>query len=56
LIAQHRSNDEIAHQLVLSEKTVRNYVSNVCDKPQVADRAAAILRTREAGMGPRAGR
>jgi DNA-binding NarL/FixJ family response regulator len=56
LIAQHRSNAEIAHQLVLSEKTVRNYVSNVCAKLQVADRAEAILRAREAGLGPGAGR
>jgi DNA-binding NarL/FixJ family response regulator len=51
LIAQHRSNAEIAHQLVLSEKTVRNYVSNVCAKLQVADRAEAILRARESGLG-----
>jgi DNA-binding NarL/FixJ family response regulator len=56
LIAQHRSNSEIAQQLVLSEKTVRNYVSNVCAKLQVADRAEAILRAREAGLGPGAGR
>lgn len=38
------------------EKTVRTYVSNVCAKLQVADRAEAILRARETGMGPRAGR
>jgi DNA-binding NarL/FixJ family response regulator len=56
LIAQHRSNAEIAQQLVLSEKPVRNYVSKVCAKLQVADRAEAILRAREAGLGPRAGR
>ena len=55
LIAQHRSNAEIAQQLVLSEKTVRNYVSNVCAKLQVADRAEAILRARGAGMGPGTG-
>jgi DNA-binding NarL/FixJ family response regulator len=52
LIAQHLSNMDIAQKLVLSEKTVRNYVSNVCAKLQVADRAAAILRAREAGLGP----
>lgn len=51
LIAQHRSNTEIADRLVLSEKTVRNYVSNICAKLQVADRAQAILRAREAGLG-----
>lgn len=52
LIAQHLSNVDIAQKLVLSEKTVRNYVSNVCAKLQVADRAEAILRARQAGLGP----
>jgi DNA-binding NarL/FixJ family response regulator len=51
LLARHHTNAEIAHQLVLSEKTVRNYVSNICAKLQVADRAEAILRARDAGMG-----
>ena len=51
LIAQHRTNVEIAQHLTLSEKTVRNYVSNICAKLQVADRAEAILRAREAGLG-----
>jgi DNA-binding NarL/FixJ family response regulator len=51
LLAQHRNNAEIARQLALSEKTVRNYVSNICAKLQVADRAEAILRAREAGLG-----
>jgi DNA-binding NarL/FixJ family response regulator len=50
LIAQHHSNATIARQLVLSEKTVRNYVSNICAKLQVADRAEAIIRAREAGL------
>jgi DNA-binding NarL/FixJ family response regulator len=50
LIAQHLTNAEIASQLTLSEKTVRNYVSNVCAKLQVVDRAEAILRAREAGL------
>lgn len=52
LIAQHLSNSEIAQTLALSEKTVRNYVSNVCTKLQVADRAQAILRAKAAGLGP----
>lgn len=51
LLAQHRNNAEIAQQLVLSEKTVRNYVSNICAKLQVVDRAEAILRARAAGLG-----
>ncbi len=51
LIAGHRSNQEIANQLQISLKTVRNHVSNIFSKLQVVDRAQAILRAREAGMG-----
>jgi DNA-binding NarL/FixJ family response regulator len=51
LIAQSRTNADIARQLSLSVKTVHNYVSNICSKLQVADRAQAILRAREAGLG-----
>jgi DNA-binding NarL/FixJ family response regulator len=50
LIAQHRTNQEIADLLILSEKTVRNHVSNIFTKLQVADRAQAILRARDAGI------
>ncbi len=50
LIAQGRSNAAIAGQLVLSPKTVANYVSNVFAKLQVADRAEAIVRAHEAGL------
>lgn len=50
LMAQHRTNFEIARELVLSEKTVRNYVSNVCAKLQVTGRAEAILRARDSGL------
>ncbi len=51
LIAQGRSNSEIAHRLVLSSKTVRNYVSNIFSKLQVADRAQAIILARDADLG-----
>jgi len=51
LIAQGHNNAEIAERLVLSPKTVRNHVSNVFSKLQVADRAQAIIRAREAGLG-----
>ena len=51
LIAQGHSNSEIATRLVLSPNTVRNYVSNIFSKLQVADRAQAIIRAREAGLG-----
>ena len=42
---------DIAKTLTLSPKTVRNYVSNILDKLQVADRAKAIVRARQAGLG-----
>jgi DNA-binding NarL/FixJ family response regulator len=51
LIAQGQRNDDIATQLFLSPKTVRNHVSNILSKLQVADRAQAIIRAREAGLG-----
>ena len=51
LIAQGASNPEIARHFVLSPKTVRNHVSNIFTKLQVADRAHAIVRAREAGLG-----
>ncbi len=43
--------DLIAQRLTLSPKTVRNHVSNIFSKLQVADRAQAIVRAREAGLG-----
>jgi DNA-binding NarL/FixJ family response regulator len=51
LIAQGHPNPSIAKQLHLSTKTVGNYVSNIFAKLQVADRAQAIIRAREAGLG-----
>jgi DNA-binding NarL/FixJ family response regulator len=51
LVAQHQTNPEIARRLQLSPKTIRNHVSNVFTKLQVADRAQAIIRAREAGLG-----
>ncbi len=50
-IAQGLSNPEIAARLYLSPKTVRNHISNIFAKLQVADRAQAIVRAREAGLG-----
>lgn len=51
LIAQGRNNETIADELIISRKTVRNHVSNILNKLQVADRAQAIVRARQAGMG-----
>jgi len=51
LIAQGHSNTEIAQRLLLSIKTVQNHVSNIFSKLQVADRAQAIVRARDAGLG-----
>jgi DNA-binding NarL/FixJ family response regulator len=53
LVALGRNNHAIADELVLSEKTVRNHVSNIFMKLQVADRAEAIVRARDAGLGGR---
>jgi DNA-binding NarL/FixJ family response regulator len=50
LIAQGLNNQEIAKKLVLSSKTVRNHITNIFSKLQVANRAQAIVRAREAGL------
>jgi DNA-binding NarL/FixJ family response regulator len=51
LIAQRKSNAEIAAQFVLSPKTVRNHVSNILSKLQVADRAEAMRAAWAVGLG-----
>jgi DNA-binding NarL/FixJ family response regulator len=53
LIARGHANGQIAEQLGLSTKTVRNHVSNIFTKIQVVDRAQAIVKAREAGIGGR---
>lgn len=50
LIAQGYTNPAIAEKLVLSPKTVRNHVSTIFSKLQVASRAEAIIRARDAGL------
>ncbi len=51
LIAQGKTNNEIATSLNLSPKTVSNYISNVLLKVQATDRAKLMLMALEAGMG-----
>jgi DNA-binding NarL/FixJ family response regulator len=51
LIARGMSNQQIVDRLVISPKTVRNHISNIFSKLQVRDRAEAVVRAREAGMG-----
>jgi DNA-binding NarL/FixJ family response regulator len=50
-IARGDPNPVIAQQFGLSDKTVRNHVSSILNKLQVADRAQAIVRARDAGLG-----
>jgi DNA-binding NarL/FixJ family response regulator len=51
LIAVGESNPSIAESLVISLKTVRNHVSNIYSKLQVVDRAQAVVKARESGLG-----
>lgn len=50
-IARGASTGQIARELVLSPKTIRNHVSTLCTKLAVVDRVALALRAREAGLG-----
>lgn len=49
-VARGLTNAAIADQLFLSTKTVRNHVSNIFTKLQVAGRAQAIVKARDAGI------
>lgn len=51
LMAQGASNESIAEQLIVTSKTVRNYVSRIYSKLDVETRARAIVLAREAGLG-----
>ncbi|GIH60866.1 MULTISPECIES: response regulator [Microbispora] len=53
LVAAGLTNNAVARRLYLSEKTVRNHVSNIFAKLGVSDRAAAVARARDAGLGGR---
>jgi DNA-binding NarL/FixJ family response regulator len=51
LIAAGLPNTAIAHRLFLSEKTIRNNITSIFAKLAVRDRAEAVVRAREAGLG-----
>jgi DNA-binding NarL/FixJ family response regulator len=53
LLSRGDDNSSIARTLCLSPKTVRNHISNVFSKLQVTNRAQAIVRARDAGLGLR---
>jgi DNA-binding NarL/FixJ family response regulator len=55
LIARGRSNPDIGGRLGIADKTVRNHVATIFAKLRVADRAQAIVRAREAGLGRESG-
>lgn len=50
-VARGLTNSAIAARLFVSEKTVRNHVTNVYAKLQVAGRGEAVARARDAGLG-----
>ena len=51
LIARGLGNLQIAKSLTLSEKTVRNHINSIFSKLGTPNRAQAIVRAREAGLG-----
>ena len=55
LIARGLDNAAIATQLSVSPKTVRNHINGIFGKLNIPNRAHAIVRAREAGMGTQTG-
>jgi DNA-binding NarL/FixJ family response regulator len=51
LLASGKSNADIARKLFISHKTVKNHLTSVFAKLRVADRAQAVVRARQAGLG-----
>lgn len=56
LVARGENNAAIARRLTVSDKTVRNHMSNILVKLHATDRAEAIVLARQAGLGRREGR
>jgi len=55
LIASGHTNAVIARRLSISDKTVRNHITNIFSKLQVTDRVQAVMRARSAGFGKNEG-
>lgn len=53
LLAQGLGNPTIADRLNITPKTISNHISHIFDKLQVSDRAQAMIKAREAGLGKR---
>ena len=53
-VASGASNQEIAEQLFISEKTVRNHLTAIFDKIGVSSRSQAIVFARDRGLAGRA--
>lgn len=53
LIAEGYKNSQIAEKLVISDKTVRNHITNIFSKLQVADRSQAIMKARQVKFSDR---
>jgi DNA-binding NarL/FixJ family response regulator len=51
LLARGYDNATITRRMVLSTKTVRNHVFNVLTKLGASDRAQAMIRARDEGLG-----
>jgi DNA-binding NarL/FixJ family response regulator len=51
LVARGHDNAAIARRLVLSAKTVRNYVYGILSKLDVDNRSHLVVRARDAGLG-----
>jgi DNA-binding NarL/FixJ family response regulator len=56
LVAQGKSNPEVARELFIGEATVKSHLLHVFDKLGVSDRTAAVTRALERGLLPSPGR
>jgi DNA-binding NarL/FixJ family response regulator len=50
-LARGATTSQIAHRLDLSDKTVRNHLSNIFTTLRVTDRTQAVIKARESGLG-----